>query len=132
MDCQRHIRKRIHRQRAKFLARRKKVKFGDLVANDYTGSDNPYHVLMVVTVTNDFIDCVSDDGRIHRFVKKMHDMKFIRSVGSVDLSAWKIAKNTEQANQPENGLPVCWNENCPKWSEDICQSPGKCIEDVSG
>lgn len=40
--------------------------------------------------------------------------------------------NIQQLLQPENVLPVCWNENCPKWSEDICQSPGKCIEDVSG
>lgn len=42
------------------------------------------------------------------------------------------AKNTEQQLQLENVLPVCWNESCPMWNEDICQSPGKCIEDVSG
>jgi hypothetical protein len=109
------------------------VKFGDLVANDYTGSDNPYHVLMVVTVTNDFIDCVSDDGRIHRFVKKMHDMKFIRSVGSVDLSAWKIAKNTEQLLQPENGPVKCANNGCAGWDNGFCAMPGLCREGaVSG
>jgi len=102
------------------------VKFGDLVANDYTGTDNPYHVLMVVTVTNDFIDCISDDGRIHRFVKKMHDMKFVRAVGSVDLSAWKIAKNTEQQVRPDKSGKCFYPKAfivCSWFESGLCKSP---------
>ena len=72
------------------------MKLGDLIANDYTMPDNPYHVLMVINTSGDMISCVDGSGRVLQFRKR--DQKkdnFLRVVGHITFPEWDIARDLE-------------------------------------